>query len=114
MRGDAPQCNNQHGIVNRKRDPYRKGYQIEPGPFANRPSIWTVMPYYIYELSPPAAPRRLGEHDQYRAARNDVRERRKLIGPGQDVTVRMVFAPNPEAAVVLLTTRREAPPLGEE
>ncbi|TSA19750.1 MAG: hypothetical protein D4R70_06920 [Betaproteobacteria bacterium] len=62
------------------------------------------MPYYIYTLGPIGVLNKIGEDENFRAARAIANERRKTLGPNDGLTVKVIFAANELAAEVLLST----------
>jgi len=73
------------------------------------------MPYFVYHLSSDkSVPPELQEtYDQYRPAKEHVRELRKQ-NPDQDINnFRMIFADDTQKARILLTTQREKPQVEE-
>ena len=76
--------------------------------------VYASMPYFVFELHPPARTRSVAEFDDYRSAKQDVTKRRKRIADGEAYTVRMVHAADRRQAQRLLTEKREPRPLGED
>ena len=72
------------------------------------------MPYFVYTIFPDKKLELLDEFSKYRDARDDVRARRKELPADADYTVRLVHAKHQSEAERLLTTEREARPMGEE
>jgi hypothetical protein len=72
------------------------------------------MPYFVYEIGAVRAPRQVDCFEQYREARQAVRERRRSLAADSAVTVRMIFAANEAQAAKLLLEKREPRPLGED
>lgn len=74
------------------------------------------MPYYVYRFSsenPSAAPKLQETHQDYRAAKDHVKELRETH-PGEDLNnFRLVFAEDADKARILLTTKREKPHVEE-
>ena len=72
------------------------------------------MAYYVYKVFANKRLEYLDEFEGYREARVFTRARRAELGSGDDVAVRMIFAPDREHAERLLKEVREARPLGED
>jgi len=72
------------------------------------------MPYFVFEIRPSNDYKLLDSSENYREARKVARDRRKSVPPGEDVTVRMVFAADATQGQTQLSARREPRPLGED
>lgn len=72
------------------------------------------MAYFIYKIFPPKRLEYVDKFEAYRDARVFTRGLRKELRPGDNYTVRMVFAPSRDQAERLLMETREARPLGED
>jgi len=73
------------------------------------------MPYFVYRLSSDKSvqPELQETYEQYRPAKDYVRELRKQ-NPGEDIhNFRMIFADDAQKARILLTTQREKPQVEE-
>lgn len=72
------------------------------------------MPYFVYKVFPSKQVEELDKFPVYKEARNLARDLRKDIGEDDDYIVKVIFAGNPDEAQRLLTTEREARPMGED
>lgn len=72
------------------------------------------MAYYVYKVHANKRLEYLDVFEDYREARVFTRTRRAELAPGDDVMLRMIFAPGREQAERLLKEVREARPLGED
>lgn len=72
------------------------------------------MPYFIYRLFPPQGLEPLDIKPDYRAAKQKVRDLRATLAVGNEMSVRMIFAPNVEEAEKLLLAPRETRVIGED
>ena len=74
------------------------------------------MPYFVYRFSTEdknVAPTLQEQCDEYRAAKDKVKELRKA-NPDEDINnFRLIFAENKDRARILLTTQREKPQIEE-
>ena len=74
------------------------------------------MPYYVYRFSNDdknVAPKLQEQFDEYRAAKDLVKELRKA-NPNEDLNnFRLIFADDKDRARILLTTQREKPQIEE-
>lgn len=68
------------------------------------------MPYFVFRLGPMGIPELVATESRYRAARNQVRERRETDADQPPDRVRMVFAENEIEAVDLLVNPRPRDP----
>ncbi|MBX2839122.1 MAG: hypothetical protein KTR35_19855 [Gammaproteobacteria bacterium] len=71
------------------------------------------MPYHVFEINAFKQFEHLASHDNYRSAKNAVKELRKSAGASSGNEYRMMFAASPELALKLLNEKREPRPMGE-
>jgi hypothetical protein len=72
------------------------------------------MPYFIYNVYPDKKLELIESFGKYRDARDQARELRAKIAEGDTYTVKLIHAKHEKEAERLLTTEREARPIGEE
>ena len=72
------------------------------------------MPYFVFEIRSGNDYTLLGSSENYRQARQLTRDRRESLSPSEDLSVRMIFAADPQQGQALLSSKREARPLGED
>jgi hypothetical protein len=72
------------------------------------------MPYFVYKVFPRKRVEFVQHAQQYREARDLARSMRKAQVQGDDYSVKVIFARNPDEAERLLTEEREPRPVGEE
>jgi len=70
------------------------------------------MPYFLYKIKPSGQPEKIDAFDKYQDAKKSVRGLRAELDPESGITVKMVFARNPEEGLRLLKEKREPPPKG--
>lgn len=72
------------------------------------------MPYFVYKIHPGKRFELIDHFPAYRAARERARAMRSEIQPGDDYTVRVMFAKDSDEAERLMSEKREPRPLGED
>lgn len=72
------------------------------------------MPYFVFNVFPNKKVQEVESFGAYREARDFARERRTALTSDDDYVVKVIFAGNADEAARLLTTEREARPLGED
>lgn len=72
------------------------------------------MPYFVYNVYPDKKLELIETFGKYREARDHARELRKQLTENDTHTVKLIHAKHETEAERLLTTEREARPIGEE
>ena len=71
------------------------------------------MPYHVFEINAFKQFEHKGSFDEYRGAKNSLKELREAATASTGSTYRMMFAATPEHAIKLLQEKREPRPMGE-
>ena len=72
------------------------------------------MPYFVYHIHSPQRLELVDSFEEYRRAKQAVRQLREQTRDPAIPLIRMMFAGTPAEAERLLTEKREPRPLGEE
>ena len=72
------------------------------------------MPYFVFNVFPNKKVQEVDSFGAYREARNFARDKRNELTANDEYVVKVIFAGNADEAARLLTTEREARPLGED
>lgn len=72
------------------------------------------MPYYIYRITPPNRLEQIESHENYRSAKERIRELWSEIEPGSEVVIRMIYAETQGEAERLLLIPRDDRIIGDD
>lgn len=73
-----------------------------------------IMPYYIYQIPQDKQLECLEKHDNYRKARDQVRQLRAALNQDDSALIRLIHAGTEAEAERLLLTPRQAPIEGDD